>query len=106
MRLYDVLPDLRPLEDVLPNLADRARAMGLDPTQPTRPRVFATRRLAHEVIGAHPATPEVVDFENVEVASTSFLDELLTAWPDVRAVGMNEDVAECWQLVQERRDAA
>lgn len=102
MRLQDALPPARPIADVLPNLTDHARALGVDPTV-TRPRsVFGTRRLAREVVATQAESPTVVDFSGVEVVTTPFVDELRRAWPAATATGMNEEVAAVWVLLEER----
>lgn len=106
MKIAAALPDRPPLADTMPALAERLRKLGGDPTVSTRPRVYATRSLAHEVIATQSQAPAILDFEGVDCASPSFVDELVKAWPKASATGMNEDVADVWDLVQERRSGS
>lgn len=66
-------------------------------------RVFGTRDLAHKVAAALPPPPVELDCSRVLVASTPFLDELLTLRPDVTLRMMDEDVRCSLELVLERR---
>lgn len=102
------LGKLRPLREVSPDLARFAEERGISVDEERWPRVFAMRGQAREIVAT---MPEVVwtdivhlDFSGVAVASPSFIDELLKAWPLAVPNGMNEDVQASWDLVKERHD--
>lgn len=73
---------------------------------------LATRHYAQEireriVAAATSAAEVVIDFSQVEAAAPGFLDELVCNLAASRAVtvrGMNEDVAECVELVLRHRN--
>jgi hypothetical protein len=73
---------------------------------------FATRAFAQDIrerieTGAAPDAQIVIDFQCVQAATLGFLDELVCNLAAIRPVtvrGMNEDMAECIDLVLARRD--
>lgn len=67
----------------------------------SRHRVFGGRHHAHKVAAGLPDAAVALDFAEVEVATTPFLDELLKLRPRDTWEGMNEDVAESAALVRE-----
>lgn len=71
-----------------------------------RYRVLATRLLALRFVKACPEVDSLgivtLDAGGVEVASPSFLDELLRCWPGASLVNANEDVQDSWDTVHAR----
>jgi STAS-like domain of unknown function (DUF4325) len=73
---------------------------------------LATRHYAREIreqieAAAEPAAEVVIDFSCVEAATLGFLDEMVCNLAVTRPVtvrGMNEDVAECIDVVVRRRE--
>jgi hypothetical protein len=67
-----------------------------------RHRVFATRRLALDVLDFLPEGGVVLCCSGVEAVSAPFVDELFRRRRDLRFANMNEDVAETVSMVRER----
>lgn len=90
------------LREALPNLADRAESLGIDPdVVPETTRVLGTRRAAKDIVESQGGQPDVLNADGIDVASSSFLHELRKAWPDVRLANANGDVQDTWDLVTE-----
>jgi hypothetical protein len=71
-------------------------------------RVIGTRWLGRRMVehwhaGANVIEPpDVLDFAEVRIASSPFLDELHKAWPRASIENAVADVAETWAFVVER----
>lgn len=101
------------LRDRLPQLAARLqeqRALDGDPPLAddslwsTRGLVLGTRQLAAEVAEALPdLEASVLDFDDVDVVTSPFLDELAKRKPIVGIINANEDIAETWAIVLEHQ---
>jgi len=104
VKLTEAMPKLRPLRETMPDLAAfYERRLGIEnlPTEPHPPRVLGTRRAARELLERTPEPPTTLDFDGIEVATSPFLDELRTAWPNAQPENMNEDLAATWDLLTE-----
>lgn len=66
--------------------------------------MLATRDDGREAVRrwTEPHDPVVLDFEGVDVASPTFLDEIHKAWPAARPENMSDDVTRAWAMVMER----
>lgn len=69
--------------------------------------VLASREAAKDLVTRwrklDPDKPIHLDAKEVEIASVSFFDEILKAWPQATIINASEDVAWSFELAKEHR---
>lgn len=84
-----------------------AKEFGVFDNQTLFGDVLSTRTAAKAVLWEHRDHPRdnpiALDCADVEIATTSYFDELLKAWPRAVCRNATEDVKESFDLVAERR---